>query len=283
MNVVYAASSPFRGPVAILARSSQWLGLLFALTLYACAAVYPEIAAPMRPVPPNRELSPPPPDDLLYIAFDGAEIPNRTRDGRQWDSIGGDAPDPFAQVFMNDEELIKTPIQTNTLKPTWPDQKRANYRVPSGAAIRVELWDSNPINNHPICSQRINNIHEESAGGTVELVCDSGARLKLRVEPAHAQFGLGFYYELRTSSVFVSRVLTESPAGRAGLKKGEEITQVMQKKTSDASREEVQSLINANAQLGVKLMVKGSDGQEREVVVKEGPIYPLVNENVPLS
>jgi hypothetical protein len=46
---------------------------------------------------------------------------------------------------------------------------------------------------------------------------------------------------------------------------------------------ELQSKINANAQVGVDLLVRSVDGGERKVTVKEGPVYPSVDEGVPLE
>jgi hypothetical protein len=46
---------------------------------------------------------------------------------------------------------------------------------------------------------------------------------------------------------------------------------------------EPQSLINANADVGIELVVKGRDGQERKVSVKEGVIYPVNGDNVALD
>src|ERR1700742_195591 len=113
----------------------------------ACGAVYPEIAPPVPPVG-TRTLDPPPPEDIVFLKFKSAQIPTRTRDGRNWDSVGGSAPDPFAKLIMDDKEILVTPVQANTLTPTWPDQNVGNYRLPHGVPARIELWDSNPINNH---------------------------------------------------------------------------------------------------------------------------------------
>jgi hypothetical protein len=33
-----------------------------------------------------------------HVDFVKAEIPSRTRDGREWDSLGGSLPDPFAKL-----------------------------------------------------------------------------------------------------------------------------------------------------------------------------------------
>jgi hypothetical protein len=262
---------------------ASWLVFSSVWLLAACGAVFPEISPPVKSPPGSRALTPPPPSDLVFIAFAGAEIPAKTRDGRQWDSIGGSAPDPFAKLFADDREIVRTPVQSNTLTPTWPDQKRANYRVSSTAHIRVELWDSNPLNNHPICVKKLHDLVEQAGPVPLDIDCDSGAHLRVRVEPAHARWGLGFSYELRTIGVGVTRVLGESPAARAGLKAGDEILEISGKKVAKMEEGEAQSLINANAQTGVDLRVRGADNAERTMKLSEGVIYPVVEEGIPLE
>ena len=251
----------------------------------ACSAVYPEIATPLRPPPKGRVLSPPPPDDLVYIQFKSAEIPRKTRDGRQWDALGGKAPDPFAIIFLDDKELLRTPVQSNTLNPTWPSQKKENYKVPSGSRIRVELWDSNPINNHPICVRKLSSFTTETdEDGVVSLRCNSGARVELVVEPARPRVGLGFYYELRTRDIFVTRVITESPAGRAKLESGDQLVKIQGKETRDMEEGEARSLVNANSPVGVTLTIKKKKGGDLvDLTLKDGPIYATASDGVKLE
>lgn len=266
----------------LLRRSAHWLGLLAACS--ACGAVYPEVATPINRAPPGVKLDPPPPGDVLYVQFDSAEIPPKTRDGRRWDAMGGEAPDVFAKLIVDERELIVTPVESNTLKPTWPDQLRANYRIRSGAQIKVELWDSNPMINHPVCSEVVLNMHDQaSEARPLEIDCDSGARVILRVEPAHAKLGLGMWYELRSGAVAVTRVLAESPAARAGLRRGDEITKIQGEDVKTMEEGRAQSLINANASVGVALEIRRGPGQTEAIKLKSGPIYPLKEEDVPLD
>jgi hypothetical protein len=46
---------------------------------------------------------------------------------------------------------------------------------------------------------------------------------------------------------------------------------------------EPQSLINANAATGLTLLVQKLDKSERELTLKEGAIYPWVDEGVPVD
>ncbi|MGC4092065.1 MAG: C2 domain-containing protein [Polyangiaceae bacterium] len=165
----------------------------FALVSQACGAVFPELTTPIRQPPPGFTMEPPPPPDVLYIEFERAAIPSKTRDGRNWDSVGGSLPDPIAKLLVDDKELIVTPVQANTLTPTWPNQKRGNYRIKEGSRLRVELWDNNPLNNRPICTHEVRDFSENlSDSGSIDITCESGAYVKMIAQPAHAEIGPRF-------------------------------------------------------------------------------------------
>jgi len=266
-----------------LSAAAPALLIVLASALGGCSAVYPEVATPARPPPTGAQLSPAPPADLLYIRFKGAEIPATTRDGRKWDAVGGSAPDPFAKLFAGDAELYHTPIQSNTLTPTWPDGIGRNYRIPMRTPVRIEIWDSNPINNHPICVREVSNIHAEAHAGILELTCDSGAKVSLVVEPARARVGLGFFYEFRTETIYVTRVAPESPAARVGLKVGDQIVSIQGKPVKGLDEAEARSAINSNAPSGVTLSIKHADGSMVDLALKDGPIYPTVDDDIPID
>jgi hypothetical protein len=254
-----------------------------ALVLLGCGAVYPQLETPVRNPPAHVTLLPPPPEDLLFLKFAGAVIPTRTRDGRNWDDVGGSLPDAFAKLIVDGKVILETPVQSNSLKPSWPDQRKANYHVRAGAPVRVELWDSNPINNHPICVADMPDLHGEVSEDPVLVSCSSGAELRLVVQPAHARLGVGLFYELRREEVVVTRVLRESPAARAGLVRGDHLLKIQGKPVKSMADGEAQSLINANAATGVTLLVRKLDRSETELSLKEGAIYPMVDEGVPVD
>ncbi len=275
------------GMVSVSIQRQKWLvvmGLaLLGVPLAGCPAVYPELHAPMHPPRKGAKLDPPPPSDLFFITFKSAEVPPKTPDGRSWDTTGGAKPDPYAILKVGGRELIHTPTRSNTLHPTWPGQTKANYVVKPGARVRVELWDSNPIDDHPICVKNVSDFRDGAETGTLDVSCDSGAHITLQVEPAHARIGLGLYYELRTVDIFISRVVKASPAGRVGLKKGDQILRIQGKDVSRMQEGDAQSLINANAPTGVALTVKHADGKVEDVTIKNGPIYPTRADDIPVK
>jgi len=117
----------------------------------------------------------------------------------------------------------------------------------------------------------------------VQINCNSGAELKLVAEPAHDRLGIDLFYELRREEVVVTRVLRESPAARAGLTRGDQLLKIQGKLVKNMDEGEAQSQINANAATGITLLVKKLDKSEHELTLKEGAIYPMVDEGVPVD
>jgi hypothetical protein len=249
------------------------------LSLGACAAVYPEVQTPLRSAE-GRETEAPP-SELRWISFKGATVPSETRDGRKWGGdLGRAAPDPYAVLFLNGKLLLKTPAQTATLTPTWPDGPAGNFRIKKRDRFRVEIWDSNALSDHPIGFKDIGSMDESvDISGEADIECDSGAHVRIAFEPAHARLGLGFYYELRIGEVFVTRVYEESPAGRAGIKPGDQIVALDGKAVSSLKSPEIQSLLNTPHATPFPMRVRHKvDGQEVAVQAKDGAIFPLFSE-----
>ena len=261
--------------------SFKWaVGFASLLASLGCSAVYPEMKTRVRAPQPGAGLDPAPSDDLYYIYFDSAWIPPKNQGGQVWQ---GGAPDPYAKLIVDEGDLIVTPVQPNTRKPTWPKQERMNYRVRPGATIYVEVWDSNPVTNQPICRARVLDLKRIREGGNDEIWCESRARVTLHVEPPHALIGIGLYYETRGSAgVRVTRVVKDSPAARAGLTEGDRILAIQGKKVSQMDALEVRSAINLNARSGLQLDVWFADGKRHLVTLVEGSLFPLPDDDLKL-
>lgn len=251
--------------------------------LAGCAAVYPEVMTQVREAPANVKLDPPPPDDLIYLRVVGADIPSRTRDGREWDGVGGKAPDPFVIVFVEDRELFRTSVQANTLRPLWRDQPAVNYRIPPRSYVTVELWDKNTMHATPICRERFGDIHDDVFTGGRDIACSSGARVRLDVAPARPKMGIGMRFEVRETELVVTKVLAESPASRAELAPGMRIVSVEGKPVAEMAEGEAKSLINANCRTGVTIAVLEASGATQTITLKDGPIYPVEGEGLALD
>jgi hypothetical protein len=264
--------------VGLLVFRLRVLALLLVAAASGCSAVYPEVQTPVRPL--DRRQVEPPPKEVVWIQFKGANVPAQTRDGRMWGGdLGGGVPDPYAELFINGRLLLKTPAQSGTLNPTWPNGPAGNFRLNDGDRFRVELWDSGALHDQPIGIKDIGGLTEEiESAGETGVECDTGARVRVAFEPAHGRIGLGFHYELRIGEVFVTRVYEESPAGRAGIKPGDQILSLEGKPVANLKPVEVQSILNTPHLDGLAMTLQHPHGQSLSLSLKEGAIYPLFSE-----
>jgi hypothetical protein len=249
--------------------------LLPAFALAGCPAVYPELGTRTRAIPAGLPLDPGPPADLRWVRFVSARVPERTRDGRAW-AQNGKFADPYAKLFVNGAELFRTPVQSNTLTPTWPNGPKGNVKIGPDDKLRVELWDSNPINDKPIEVKDIGRTTEEHLlEKQIRVGFDDGGEIVIAFEPAHALSGLGLWFELRTESCAITRMLEGSPAARAGLQPGDEVLKIGTRETKGMTADEMKSAFNAVPLEGLSLSIKHPNGTVLEVLLKEGPIYPM--------
>ena len=248
--------------------------------LLACSAIYPESTTPVRQALGDVVLDPPPPEDVYFLYFEKVAVPPKTPGGLEW---SGGAPDPFAVLKVGQTEILRTPVAAKTREATWPDQKKENHRIAQGQEIFIEVWDKNPVVDHPICHAKVKDLNYLRDGGDGEIWCDSGARVWLHVEPARAMLGLGLYYESRgAEGVRVTRVAGGSPAERASLSAGDRILAIQGKKVADMDALAIRSLINQHARPGLELDVWFQSGKRHLVKLKEGPIYPLAGDDLKL-
>lgn len=274
----------------IVQRARQARSFLFATAAVTaffsagCAAVYPEFQTKMSPVIQGQVLDPPPSGDIHWVKFLSGRVPPKTRDGRAWDQVLGKKPDVYARLLLNDKEVLRTPVQSDTLEPNWHDGPRGNIRVESSDKLRVELWDANAILDSPIGVKDLGHPTAEIVmGEQIRVGFEGGGELVLAYEAAHAMFGLGMSYELRSDSAYVTKVVAESPAARAGIEKGDGILRIGEKEVSGMEPNEVRSAMNAVPSGGLDLMVKHKDGTTLQINVSEGPIYATMAEYGPID
>jgi hypothetical protein len=246
-----------------------------------CSAVYPEMQTAVRALPSSVETDPAPAEDLYFIYFEGATIPPKNQGGLPWP---GGAPDPFAKLIVDDVDLIVTPTQSKTLKPTWPKQDKENYRIHPDSKIYIEVWHKNAMRNLPICRVRVSSLSALRAGAENEFWCEGGGRVRLHVEPPRGVMGIGLYYETRGhDGVRVTRVLRDSPSARAGLGPGDRILAINGAQVAQMDALQVRSKINQHARTGLELDVWFANGKRHLVSLKEGAIYPLRGDNIELT
>jgi hypothetical protein len=251
--------------------------LCLVLPLAGCPAVYPELGTRTRPMPPGQALDPPPPPELHWIKFLSGQVPARTRDGRKWQENG--KASPYARLLANGVEVVKTNSDADTLSPTWPKGPRGNFKILPTDRLRVELWDSNPLNDKPIGYRELGVLSDlHVLDGQIRVQFEEGiasaAEVVIAFENAHAVSGLGLWYELRSNDCAITRMLAQSPAERAGLVAGDEVLQLGGKDIKTLTPDEVRSAFNAVPLAGLKITVKHATGGTADLLLKEGPIYP---------
>lgn len=248
--------------------------LLIACALVGCPAVYPELGTRTRPIAPGLPLDPGPPPDLKWMKFLSARVPEKTRDGRSWGP--GGKPSAYAKLLMNGKDLFKTSPQGGTFEPSWPDGPRGNFKMGPADKLRIELWDSAALNDKPIGARDVGVPNEQHLmDKRIRVEFDDGGEVVLAFENAHAMQGLGLWFELRTDSCFITRLLEGSPAERADIKPYDEVVKIGTREVKTMSADEIKSSFNAVPFAGLGLTVKHAGGSVQDVTVKEGPIYPV--------
>ncbi|WP_437619445.1 PDZ domain-containing protein [Sorangium sp. So ce1151] len=249
-------------------------GLLLAAG--GCSALFPELESRLHAPPPGQELHPPPPEDVRWLRVLSAQIPERTRDGRAWDPEVGGLPDPYVRVLVNDVELFRTAVQSDTLEPTWPGGPSGNFHVSPEDRLRVEVWESDPLVDKPIGLRDIGRpTDSQRAAGEIQVDLDAGGSLTLAFQPAHARVGLGLWYQLYSGSAFISRTAEGGPAERAGLRKGDEVLEIAGRPVRRMSVAEIRGTLDAVPRGGLVLVVKHATGATERIRVHAGPVYPL--------
>lgn len=256
--------------------------LLGALQLMqtGCSLIYAEISTPIHSPAEGEVLQPEPPSDIIYVSIKSARIPVKTRDGRSWDKMGGSAPDVYAILFLDQLEVERTPVVSDSFSPKWENAQANNYKISPSTEVRVELWDENALVAHPICNQVITDIGDSSDVGELEVSCDSGATVVLEVAPARAKVGVGLFVEVRSKAAVVTRVIAASSAGRAGVAPGDQIITARGRNVSSMTQGELESVLKAKAQAGLPLEIRGKDGELRKVELREEAMYPVMGEGV---
>lgn len=253
------------------------------LALVGCAVLYPTLSTPVRGAVSEDAYDPPPPKDILCVSVQAARIPAKTLDGRSWDKVGGDAPDPFAVLFVDETEVFRTPVVSNSFEPKWAARELYNLKIPASAKVRVEVWDDNALVPHPICNEEVRHLQDAVELGETEINCESGAVVILKVRPPKARLGIGLFYEIRGHQAFVSRVVAASAAGRAGLKPGDQILQVDGRSVDKMQTGELESIFNGRAKNGVELLIRGGSGGTRKLTLADEPMYPIKDDGIDLG
>lgn len=241
-----------------------------------CAAVFPELSTRISVAPALQTFDPPPPPDRHYVVVKGAKLPAKTRDGRDWSEVFGSLPDPYLKFIVNENELFRTDAESDTTTPKWPTAPKGNWPLKIGDVLRVEVWDENPLVDHPIGVKEVKITDDFFTENEHQFALDDyDSSLTISIEPAKPIWGAGLWFELRASSSYVTRLLDGSPASRAGIKSGDRIVSINGNAVERMSPDDVTGLLRAIPHEGRALVLQHEDGTALQVNLKEGPIYAL--------
>jgi C-terminal processing protease CtpA/Prc len=102
---------------------------------------------------------------------------------------------------------------------------------------------------------------------------DSGASVTLRVAQPKPMLGTGVAeYEIRPSALYVIAVLPNSPAARAGLERGDRITEIAGKSVKSLGKEGAASALAMAAQSETELTVERNKSV-RKVKLDKGYVW----------
>lgn len=249
--------------------------LPFAFALAGCGAFFPELSTRFSEAPKAVSYDPPPPPDRHFVRAVKGVVPPKARDGRDWGQAFGSLPDPFVKVFVNDKELFRTEPVSDTFEPKWDEKTAANFRVAVGDKLEVQLWHKGALTDTPV------GIREQTLTpdmlDTEDVLFDlgNGASVTLAILPAKPVWGIGFWFELRNDSAYVTRLVESSPASRADVQAGDRILKIDDKAVDKMTVDEMKSLLSAFPASGRTLALQHKGGATLQVSLKEGPIYPL--------
>jgi hypothetical protein len=238
-------------------------------------------ATRLQPAPEGLRVEPEPPADVFWVHIAGADVPSRTRGGQLWDEVGG-WPDPLAILKVDGKEVMRTSSQTDTIHPSW-SEPAGNVTITAASTVTVELEDADTVQNLPIASVEGGPpTPTDLSEGKMVLAFDGG-QVTLRVEAAHPLLGLGFDYEARGGTVIIGQVLAHSPAGRAGMKRGDVLLSIGGNQVADMKPRAIKSALNAVDNKPVALIVRRKSGATTTFKLKSGAVYPLFGEYGPVE
>jgi hypothetical protein len=245
--------------------------LAAALGLGAGGCIYPTRSTSLTPVSAELSANAPAPTDVYRLTILDGQINARRRGDLVWDE-GEGRPDAFVRVYRDDRLLFETPAQPDTLEPAWNATVPENVTITPTSRLRFEVWDRDPLGADPVGQALLTGLPSTALPDSpVRLSLEHGCSLAFEVSPPRAQRGVGIEsYEVRPDGLVVARVVTHSPAGRAGLAPGDTIIAIGERRVSSMSEGEAATALSMAATRDTQLTVRGTNGRERTVSLDRG-------------
>jgi hypothetical protein len=201
-----------------------------------------------------------------------AMVPRSKQSGLEWDQ-DGTAPDPFVRLYVGGRMVWESKMVENSYAPRWNVTLPRNIQVNPDASFRLEIWDRDtPVSADPIGRLKSIGLPPLAQPDAVaRLTLDTGAIVTVLVSPPRAHQGTGVLkYEVHRECLYVLEVEKLSPAGRAGIRKGDHITGIDGLRVSTLNTTQSATLLSLAAKRGYVLDVADDNNVERKVRLDRG-------------
>lgn len=216
------------------------------------------------------------PPDLWRLEIVEASIPPRQRSGLPWDGDEGSLPDPYVRVTRGDEVLFESEALEDTLRADFSQIVPGNLHLPADARLQIAVWDRDGgvDGDDPIGVWRNRGVPVNAVpDGDLRLRLDSGEVLTVRFLHPTPHRGLGVtLYEARGDALRVLEVVPDSPAGRAGVRPGDDVVAIGGEPVDRLGETAAATALSLAADRGTTLTVR-RDGESRDVAPDDGFVW----------
>lgn len=251
------------------------VAFVLGVALWAFAAVagcaYPRRSTSLSPVSAAGASTLGAPDRTYSITVVSAQTGNLRRGSLSWDD-GGGLPDCFVRIYRNDELVFESETIDDSIRPEWNQTTPRNVEVPSGAAIRLEVWDQDTLGADPVGIWRgIGMPANAESGVDARVLLEGESWLTIRLGSPRPHRGIGIRtFELRGDALRVVELEPHSPAGRAGIAVGDDIVAIGGRSVGSIAQNDAVTALSLAADRNEPLRVRGPSGTERVVTMDHG-------------
>jgi hypothetical protein len=251
------------------------LVLLAFVLLSACA--YPRRSTSLSPVTAPGASTLGAPEHTFSITIVAAQTGAMRRGSLSWDD-GGGLPDCFVRIYRNDELVFESETINDSIRPEWNQTLPRNVEVPSGARIRLEVWDRDTLGADPVGVWRgVGMPSNAESGVDARVLLEGESWLTVRLASPRPHRGIGIrQFEIRGDALVITEIESHSPAGRAGLVVGDAIVAIGGRAVSSIPQNDSVTALSLAAERDEPLRVRGPNGSERVVQMDHGFTWLLM-------